>query len=157
MDPPTSGPDQGPPPADAASRVIELRGRVLERDGAPLTTARLRELAAGARQIAADLDLVLEAIEVACAFVGAGAATAPAERPEAAWPRLTPRQRQIVDRLLAGARDRDIDRELGISVSTVKAHVSALLPALGVGSRRELHEVLWRFDPSLRRRREEER
>jgi DNA-binding NarL/FixJ family response regulator len=63
-----------------------------------------------------------------------------ADTPSTARRGLSPRQGQILERLLAGSRDREIAKELGISVSTVKAHVRAPLPILGLRSRRELHE-----------------
>jgi DNA-binding NarL/FixJ family response regulator len=136
MDEPTSGQEHGALPAGAPSFVIDLPGRVVDRDA---TTARLRELATEAREIAADLDVVLRAIEVACAVAGGATVTPVADIPPMTRRCLSPRQSQILERLLGGSRDCEIGIELGISVSTVKAHVRALLPVLGLRSRRELH------------------
>lgn len=137
MDEPTSGQGHGALPAGAPSLVIDLPGRVVDRDA---TTARLRELAAEAREIAADLDVVLRAIEVACAVAGGATGTPVADIQLMTRRCLSPRQSQILERLLAGSRDCEIAIELGISVSTVKAHVRALLSVLGLRSRRELHD-----------------
>ena len=86
----------------------------------------------GAREIAADLNVVLRAIEVACAAVAEATPPPVADTPSTARRGLSPRQGQILERLLAGSRDREIAKELGISVSTVKAHVRAPLPILGL-------------------------
>ncbi len=48
---------------------------------------------------------------------------------------LTPRQREVLDRMRKGASNKEIAREIGCAESTVKAHVTAILKALNVNSR----------------------
>ncbi len=48
---------------------------------------------------------------------------------------LTPRQRDVACLILDGRSNRDIARELGISIATVKDHVHAILGRLGLTSR----------------------
>jgi len=50
---------------------------------------------------------------------------------------LTPRQRDVLARLVAGHHAREIASELGISVLTVRSHVRSILEALEVGSQLE--------------------
>ncbi len=50
---------------------------------------------------------------------------------------LTPRQREVLARLIKGKPNKAIARELGINDSTVKSHVTAVLLALGVNNRTE--------------------
>lgn len=51
---------------------------------------------------------------------------------------LTPRQRQVAELIVAGLPNKQIARELDISVATVKDHVHAILQRIGVRSRAEL-------------------
>ena len=51
---------------------------------------------------------------------------------------LTPREREILTQVLAGASNRDIARALFISPKTVSVHVSALLRKFGVSGRGDL-------------------
>lgn len=51
--------------------------------------------------------------------------------------RLTPREREVLQILAAGRRNRDIAEQLGISENTVKFHVSRILRKLGARSRGE--------------------
>lgn len=55
---------------------------------------------------------------------------------------LTMRQREIVDRLLDGHRVDAIARDLYVSPSTVRNHLSAIFEKLGVASQSELIELL---------------
>ena len=55
---------------------------------------------------------------------------------------LTVRQREIVDRLLGGHRVDAIARDLYVSPSTVRNHLSAIFEKLGVASQSELVELL---------------
>lgn len=61
---------------------------------------------------------------------------------EHAFPELTARQADVFRVLIRGLSDKQIARELGISDSTVKTHVRAILQALGVTRRGEAaHEA----------------
>lgn len=55
---------------------------------------------------------------------------------------LTMRQREIVERLLEGHRVDAIARDLNVSPSTVRNHLSAIFEKLGVASQSELIELL---------------
>jgi two-component system, LuxR family, response regulator FixJ len=68
---------------------------------------------------------------------GAGAASEAAARIAA----LSPREREVLDRLVAGMGSRDIARELGISPRTVDVHRARLLARLGAGSLAEAVRV----------------
>lgn len=59
-----------------------------------------------------------------------GGASAPAPVPD-----LTPRQQQILDLLRAGKVNKEIAKELGIEIGTVKQHVVALFKRLNVSNR----------------------
>jgi DNA-binding CsgD family transcriptional regulator len=142
--------------------VIDLPGRVVDRDAIPPTTARLRELAPVAREIAADLDLVLRAVKVACAVVPQPTTIPVADIPLTARRGLSPPQGQILERLLAGAdaeavahrltpREREVlhllaqrasDPEiavaLGVALSTARSWSASVRSKLGVRSRRAL-------------------
>lgn len=48
---------------------------------------------------------------------------------------LTPRQRQVLDLIVAGQSNKEIARSLSLGEGTVKIHVAALLKALGVPNR----------------------
>lgn len=50
---------------------------------------------------------------------------------------LTPRQRQVLALLAGGVRAREIARRLGLSETTVRNHIQAILLALGVHSQLE--------------------
>ena len=50
---------------------------------------------------------------------------------------LTRRQRQVLERLSRGMQNADIARDLGLSVFTVKLHVSSIFKALNVSNRTE--------------------
>lgn len=47
---------------------------------------------------------------------------------------LTPREREIMERVVAGQHNRDIARELGISPRTVEVHKARMMDKLGVDS-----------------------
>ncbi|MEQ8663643.1 MAG: response regulator transcription factor [Gammaproteobacteria bacterium] len=59
----------------------------------------------------------------------------PAPPPVCAGRALTARQLAILTRIVEGASNKTIGRELGISEATVKAHVSAVFRTLGVSNR----------------------
>jgi DNA-binding NarL/FixJ family response regulator len=50
---------------------------------------------------------------------------------------LSPRQREVLTKLIQGKPNKTIGQELGISDVTVKTHVIAVLSALGVSNRTE--------------------
>lgn len=50
---------------------------------------------------------------------------------------LTPRERQVLDGLAAGASTAELAARLGLSISTVQSYVKAVLSKLGVHSRLE--------------------
>jgi two-component system nitrate/nitrite response regulator NarP len=56
----------------------------------------------------------------------------------AAHPPLAPRERQLVDFVRRGLRNREIAAELGVTEGTVKAYLHAVFEKLGVSSRTEL-------------------
>lgn len=56
--------------------------------------------------------------------------------------RLTPRERQILEFLARERSNKQISRELHISIGTVKSHVHAVLKKLGVSRRQEARRVL---------------
>ncbi len=49
--------------------------------------------------------------------------------------RLTPREREVLDRIALGLTNKAIARELGIGPGTVKAHVEKVIAKLGVADR----------------------
>lgn len=51
---------------------------------------------------------------------------------------LTPREHQVLHRLGAGQCNKAIARQLGISVATVKAHVSAMMSKMNAGNRTQV-------------------
>ncbi|MCC6621369.1 MAG: helix-turn-helix transcriptional regulator [Deltaproteobacteria bacterium] len=61
-----------------------------------------------------------------------------ADRPDEAWPELTPAQREVAAMLVAGCSRADVARMRGRAPSTVAAQIAAIFARLGVGSRTEL-------------------
>lgn len=59
------------------------------------------------------------------------------EAPATALAALTPRQRQVLQRLVQGKTNKAIASELGIHEQTVKSHVAVVLQTLGVANRTE--------------------
>jgi DNA-binding CsgD family transcriptional regulator len=84
-------------------------------------------IAAAARLVAAGLVVLPEALI---------AGEEPPE-PAAGAVVLTPRERQVLELLAAGASNKLIARRLGISVHTAKFHVASLLAKLGASGRLE--------------------
>jgi DNA-binding NarL/FixJ family response regulator len=60
------------------------------------------------------------------------------ESPSGEGPRLTPREREVLELLARGLGNKQIAWELSVSEHTVKYHVSALYAKLGAGSRTEV-------------------
>jgi FixJ family two-component response regulator len=56
--------------------------------------------------------------------------------------RLTPREREILDQIIAGKRNKVIAYDLGISQSTVEAHRAKVMDKLGAGSLSELMRLM---------------
>jgi DNA-binding NarL/FixJ family response regulator len=52
--------------------------------------------------------------------------------------RVTPRERQIVDLLSAGASNKEIAKRLNVTERTVKAHLTAIFRKLGLSGRLQL-------------------
>lgn len=67
----------------------------------------------------------------------ADASSHDAPRPDASF-NFTPRQRQIMSAILAGANNRDIGKQFSISPTTVKYHLTHLFDKAGVSNRLEL-------------------
>ena len=59
-------------------------------------------------------------------------------RSEDGFASLSPREREIVDLVLTGARNQEIAAGLGITPGTVKVHLHRIYEKLGVGSRADL-------------------
>lgn len=57
---------------------------------------------------------------------------------EAQSPRITPRQRQVVELIAAGCSNEEVGERLGISPRTAKAHSDVLRQKLGVTRRRQI-------------------
>jgi PAS domain S-box-containing protein len=55
-----------------------------------------------------------------------------------AWPKITPRQREVLDLLLRGHGEKEIAARLFVSKHTIHNHVKALYRAFGISSRFEL-------------------
>jgi ATP/maltotriose-dependent transcriptional regulator MalT len=53
-------------------------------------------------------------------------------------PRITDRQRQVVELIAAGLSNEEVGRRLGISTRTAKAHADVLRRKLGVSRRRQI-------------------
>jgi DNA-binding NarL/FixJ family response regulator len=104
--------------------------------GTPVTfTARLR--GAQDQWLSARLEDQLARIRQVVQATGGDAATPFVELDD-----LTVRQREIVERLLQGHRVDAIARDLYVSPSTVRNHLSAIFEKLGVASQSELIELL---------------
>jgi DNA-binding NarL/FixJ family response regulator len=56
---------------------------------------------------------------------------------------LSPRELDILLLLAQGMSNEDIARELVLEVSTVKSHISRMLPKIGISSR--LQAVVWAY------------
>jgi len=100
-----------------------------------LKDADLRDIAAAIRAVAAGLGAV--APEVARVVLGAvrtGTARAAESRSTASLP-LSPREREVLALVSLGCDNGDIARQLYVSPSTVKHHVSRLLEKIGAVNR----------------------
>jgi len=59
-------------------------------------------------------------------------------KPDSRLDRITPRERQIVQLLSAGASNKDIAKRLNVTERTVKAHLTAVFKKLGISGRLQL-------------------
>ncbi len=84
-------------------------------------------------------DTLLDALQRALARdSGQRAAREAAHRQETRLAVLTPRERDVFDRIVAGKLNKEIAYELGIGLRTVKAYRAQLMEKLGVTSAAEL-------------------
>lgn len=89
----------------------------------------------GVDEMLAALRLVLDGgVYVPARAIGA----APDAAPQGPEPRLSPRQREVLALLVAGAANKLIARELDIGEATVKSHVAAIFEEFGVTSRTQV-------------------
>ncbi|GLW58750.1 helix-turn-helix transcriptional regulator [Kitasatospora phosalacinea] len=75
----------------------------------------------------------LAAWAAACGIAAGQSYTAPAGRPH-----LTPRYRQVLDALVAGADDLEISQELGVAPATLRTYVKTIAQQLGAAGRTQL-------------------
>jgi DNA-binding CsgD family transcriptional regulator len=84
------------------------------------------------------LDLLRPHVAQAAAIAALLSQPIPANLPESGdWPRLTLRQKRILQLVADGYADREVGRVLGISTRTVHAHLQRVYRALDVTSRTE--------------------
>ncbi|GGG36426.1 helix-turn-helix transcriptional regulator [Caldovatus sediminis] len=152
-----AAPGLAPAPEGAAAAAL-VTDRVLPREGggaagppmlvlAKDAAARARALHAGVGGVlppdAGEAQLVAAIVAVAHGLVVRPASPRPVPpRPEPAAagaaepvPALTPREREVLALLAAGAANKVIARRLGLSFHTAKAHVASVLAKLGASSR----------------------
>ena len=100
-----------------------------------LKDAEPAELVAAIRVVAAGEAMLSPAVtrRLIDAFAAGTVTEARAEDPR--LERLTPRERDVLAQVAAGLSNAEIGAALGIAAGTVKAHVNALLPKLGVRDR----------------------
>ena len=60
-------------------------------------------------------------------------------------PKLTPRQREILDYIASGLSNKEISGELCISEATVKSHVASVLKVLKVPNRIKAAQVAFKL------------
>ena len=113
-------------------------GDAADREGA---VASLREAHAiahrlGARPLLGELDRVARAMRVRLGVAATSSGTA-----GAAGFGLTPREREVLERVAAGRTNKQIAAELFISESTAGVHVSNILSKLAVSTRTEAARV----------------
>lgn len=141
----------GGQPGDTPHRPVEERGRILRLSAVagtqppaePPTLARWRELQELAAELHGDADQlhhVVEAIAAQLAVLTPPAVRASGGRQALPRTELSPRRAEVLERVLAGATNREIAEELGISVSTVKTHVAAILGILQLRHHSDLYD-----------------
>jgi len=97
----------------------------------------LEELVRVATLVAGDRPVMTDAERTRLRAVAAAAQLAD-RRDRDRWSRLTPREREIVDRIAAGRRPAAIADEFVVSLATVRSHIRSILAKLGVGSQLEV-------------------
>lgn len=115
---------------------------------------RQRALALGAADFipkAAQPHTLVEAIRATLAdkqrppaepIAGAEAVQRPCVALKTVFPELTERQVDVLEQLTRGLADKQIAKNLGVALSTVRSHVRAILEVVGVHSRGEVaHEA----------------
>jgi DNA-binding NarL/FixJ family response regulator len=127
-----------PAPASGLAGLSPREAEVALRVADGLSNASIaRELYLSEHTVRIHVSRVLHAFGVATRL-GVATALAPALAefgPDGPAPTLTARQREIVDRIVAGSTNADIARELGVGVKTVEKHVSEILRRWGLESR----------------------
>jgi DNA-binding NarL/FixJ family response regulator len=89
---------------------------------------------------------LLSAAEQARLLAVARTAGAVAQRERERWQRLTPREREVVSRIVAGRRPALIAREFVVSVATVRSQIRSILAKLEVGSQLEVAALARRYE-----------
>lgn len=105
----------------------------------PTTVRAMRDGAFDVLEKPVARERLLEAINAALAEAAqTHAARGLQARREARLASLTPREREVFERIVAGQRNPQIAAALGIGLRTVKAHRAQLMAKLGVGTAAEL-------------------
>jgi two-component system nitrate/nitrite response regulator NarL len=125
--------DGMPQPGDPAAILVLAEGEAAKQ--ALRAGARgVLPLAAEPAEVLAALPVLVRGLSVLTEpLLAALAGRDPGAAPPAAG--LTPREREVLALLAAGASNKVIARRLGMSFHTAKAHVAAVLHKLGAGSR----------------------
>jgi two-component system nitrate/nitrite response regulator NarP len=105
---------------------LGLHGLVLKRAAPDLLLDCLEEVRRGGRWI--DQNVLQRALTLAL----------DARNGSDGFSALSPREREIVDMVVGGARNQEIADALGITPGTVKVHLHRIYEKLGVGSRADL-------------------
>ncbi len=100
-------------------------------------TAPFEQLVATAARAAAGRPLLSDGDRARLTLL-AESWTAAARREEEIWAKLTPRERQIVDRIIEGRRPASMAEEFVVSVATVRTQIRSILTKLGVSSQLEV-------------------
>lgn len=137
---PGPGPDQNPEPPPVIALIDD------DTDPMPLLAAGVRGLIrrnVDAERLRATITAVGLGLTVldddpADAVVAAWSPTPEPEPPPPSSTHLTPREREVLERLADGLSNRAIGESLGISSHTVKFHVDALLDKLAARSRTQV-------------------
>jgi two-component system, NarL family, nitrate/nitrite response regulator NarL len=121
----------------ARSRVLVLAGRLSSQDVAVLRRAGADGLILGSASI--------DDVSQGATRVARGHGVWPTAQPLrgcAGFTSLTPREREVLDLVAAGARTADIATALDISVNTARTHVQRVLAKLGVSNRFQAASLL---------------